>query len=241
MKSIKLFLNRSSFIDHSLSFGIFVFIMITVFISCDSMTKKNTITPFNHTGESTVMKTTYTSSYFIRKKFGKVVVDDKVFESTVDEYDSDGRLISRLDSGILDNVEKSVYIYDEKGNNIEINITDEYGTLQEKKVNKINESGNIYEQTTYNSAGEEIAVFKFDYDKMGNQISRKTYINEQYKFTTSYKYDNKGNIIYEWDGSIKNGQMTYDYEFDQKGNWIKGSKYEGGKKWLILKRDITYY
>lgn len=241
MESKIIFNNKMNNIFQQLWFGVFVVIICITTYSCDLKNKKDGSQSTTTEGKSNVIKSTHTRSYFIREKFGKVVIDDKVFESTLDEYSKEGQLISKTDSGSFSSVEISKYVYNEKGNNTEINIYDEYGGLNGKKINKIDELGHISEQITYNSNGDEIAIFKFVYDNMGNQIARKTYIDGVYKFTTKYKYDLKGNKIYEWDGSIKNGQSTYDYEFDNKGNWIVGGKYEGGKKWLIIKRDIIYY
>jgi len=243
MKSMKTYCKESYCFYHAKKFSVLLMALSTILFSCNMSNTKSTDNSGENTQEGTtnVIKSTNTRSFFISKKFGKVVVDERVFESTYEEFNKEGKLIAKTDSGSFSSVEKSNYVYDNKGNNIEININNEDGSLESKKTNKINELGQISEQINYDSKGEEIAVFKFKYDKKGNMIARKTVINGENKFTTRYKYDKKGNKVYEWDGSIENGQSTYDYEFDEKGNWITSSEYVGGKKCKIFKREIKYY
>lgn len=175
----------------------------------------------------------------MKKKFGKVVVADKVYEEIEEEFNKGGELISKTFSSPLSSVEKSEYVYDANGNT-EIITKNDDGSLKEKRINKLNDKKQIIEQFFYDSDGAEKCVFKFTYDSNGNLKTRKTYVDGKYKFTTNYEYDEKGNLLKEWQGS-RNEAETYKYLFDKKGNWIEAELYSSGEKRKVYKRNIEYW
>lgn len=105
-----------------------------VLLSCNDNRTKNNIE--SKEGTSNTIKKAQTKSYFIEKKFGKVVVADKVYEEIEEEFNKGGELISKTFSSPLSSVEKSEYVYDANGNT-EIITKNDDGSLKEKRINPL--------------------------------------------------------------------------------------------------------
>jgi hypothetical protein len=139
------------------------------------------------------------------------------------KYDTKGNIVETYETIIDDTIEHSVkkntytFLYDDKGNRIEINEYDREGKLTERITNKFDDKKNIIEEAYY------IGGFPFP-------ATRITHI-----------FDDKGNEIesdhYEGGGKPEVSK----YEYDKTQNWIKVTKFKNDKPFLIIERKIVYF
>ena len=112
-----------------------------------------------------------------------------------------------------------------------------------------NEKGNKLEENSFNPYGSLFSKYTYKYDDKGNQIEKNSFNSDgslDSKYT--YKYDDKGNIIEE-NSFISDVNLddkyTYKYTYDQQGNWIQQIAYKvkNGveKPSRIVERTIEYY
>jgi len=115
-------------------------------------------------------------------------------------------------------------IYNEKGNLIEENYSDELDdNLDWKNTYKYDEKGNLIEENYY-SDGILSSKSIYNYDEKGNLI-------EENRYATSY--DAEGNISSWWVG--------YTFQYDEQQNWTKKIAFTEDGPHTITKREYQYY
>ena len=166
---------------------------------------------------------------------------------------------------------KKIYIYDELGNEAEMNEYDGNGDLLYKTIYTHigNEVGTIENQLRYDASGEVDYNWNRMYDIAGNEMQsdfrgeshslkknayndRNELIEEQYLYSSNepmwiktFDYDGLGNLVRETkiDYSSQNDdyEKSYKYEFDKEQNWIKKVEYSKVNPVMVVLREIKYY
>lgn len=126
--------------------------------------------------------------------------NDGYFYYTIIEYDNDGNEYKWTDYDDSDNIYDITYLkYDDQG----------------RKVQELDENGNVRMQCIYNDDGtvtsiwlpNDVSVSKFVYDKYGNIIKETVYKNEQVDYYDINEYDENNVLIkrtsYDSNGSIR--------------------------------------
>jgi hypothetical protein len=166
------------------------------------------------------------------------------------KYDDKNRLTESLlyNSEVVPEVPdtRSVFKYDENGNQTEMDDYNPNGTLIKKHVFRYDEKGNQVEFISYNQDNtvEYKAVNKFDLS--GNRTEEAYYNGkDSLEFKIVFKYDHQGlETEQDYYGAANNltFELTYKYEdIDPQGNWLKQTIYEDGNKEATNKRAIEYY
>ena len=134
----------------------------------------------------------------------------------VSKYNDDGNQISSHQYSNDKLTGYLTYKYDEKGNNIEMQVYLPDGNLDYRQVYLYNEKGWLMEQKTYNGDGS-----------LGNEYLQHI-----------YERDSDGNLVFK-DKTPKG--YRYEYEYDKHENWIK--KIEFYKKFPVIMalREIQYF
>ena len=137
--------------------------------------------------------------------------------------------------------------YDDKGNNIEINLYNKEGELQFLYKNEYDEEGNQLEYAEYKMPEEKLDfLWKYKYDEWGNQIELARYNNNgELDFLRKYKYDEWGNQI-ESARYNNNGELEYILKgtYDEMGNIIEESwdqRNSVSQKMDNIKKSYTKY
>jgi YD repeat-containing protein len=161
-------------------------------------------------------------------------------------YNSNGSLIEHSQHN-GESEQKTIYKYDENGNNVEMTSYTPDGSLLSKTlsqfdakgrlisasgydgegklgveiINRYDEGGNLYETETLNQ--DYLRIER--YDEQGNQIERINYKPSGSVDTTeTFRYDDQGNLIERIEQSFSTNaysRETYVIEYDSYGNWIK--------------------
>ena len=112
------------------------------------------------------------------------------------------------------------YIYDDKGNKVEIKALNPNGSVDHRTTYKFDDNGDPVEVNSYKSGGS-IPEFKM-----------------------LYTYDNEGNSTelryFDPDGKLGT-QSAYKYEYDKTGNWIKRTEFNKDIPHYVIEREIEYY
>lgn len=219
---------------------------------------KNDLTELKLKGKVKTLKET---KYIAVDKFGEIQKGDMVDEvpkyicsfneigkkTEESQYNSDGSLlisgrwIYKYDDK-MNNIEinmyssdgslndKNIYIYDDKGNKTEWNAYNSNGSLSFKWSYKYDDKGNLIESNNYSSKGSLIAKYIYKYDDKGNKIEENLYLpNNELMGKTTYVYDDKGNEIEKQDYKSDGSLGNKSIKkYDDKGNMIKWDE------------DITY-
>jgi antitoxin component YwqK of YwqJK toxin-antitoxin module len=196
--------------------------------------------------------------------------DGSIIRKEVPEYDSKGNAIAQYvyNKGIFDHkkiyvndnggnivevrkytpkdslIYKSLFKYDENGNNIE-----SYGytpdSLVGKTVSKYDEKGNCIEENNYRAGKNLESKILYKYDSNGKMIEKNSYDSEGKSVgKTTYRYNEEGFkteiCIYDSEGNL-NKKTTCKYKYDTDGNWIAKIDYESDIATKITERQIEYY
>lgn len=135
-----------------------------------------------------------------------------------------------------------IYTYDNNGNVIESLSETPYFTQnrQTRLTHKLDEAGNITEESYYDQGGALIQKEIYSYDKNGNRTEETCYGSDgamvwKYLFT----YDEKGNCTEEtWfnpDGTL---DMKFIYSYDDKGN---KTAYYYDSKGTLTGKQLEFY
>ncbi|WP_297868488.1 hypothetical protein [uncultured Flavobacterium sp.] len=183
-------------------------------------------------------------------------------------YNTDNKVVEtsylNLDGSLI---QKSIFEYDSKGNNIEYNIYNYEGDLIIKWEFKYDYNNRIIEELRHDSDGiykgiysyesKEKKVIKkyqndlffnqveYNFDKNGNEIEIKTY-NSNYELIskTTKKYDSNNNLIEEI--NLNGNELfkyTYNYSaFNKFNQWTVKTIYINNKieKTIIRKLEYKY-
>ena len=172
----------------------------------------------------------------------------------------------------LDNLwKKDTYVYDDKGQIIEVKSVDNEGKPLFRYTYKYDAKGREIERINYDKSNEMIQKTTHLYDLKGHLLERAEYdaYGELIQRNT-YKYNDKDQII-EQKGHNTNGSLAFlikfsynhlgecvesvttnpkgeqtsklvqEYELDDHNNWIKLTQYAEGKATYITERTIEYY
>lgn len=201
-------------------------------------------------GQSIIKKET-TETYKGLNKFGKIVKGELLYKST-SFYDKKGNIVSgssksedpyepylnvkettkfnisnhpternlyNLDGSLI---EKGIFKYDKKGNEIEYFLYKSDGSLNTKWTKVYNNKGQKVEENRFDSDGNQKNVFY--YDSKGNIELLKAYQNDNLFNYSQYTYDDKGNVI-KIESFDANSNLTNTYsnsiKYDLKGNLIE--------------------
>jgi hypothetical protein len=166
---------------------------------------------------------------FIYNDAGKLIVkarkdeDGYVEEKETAEYNGE-LLISELSYG-LDNelIQKTVYTYDEKGNNISTNYDDYLDGEKSRVEYVINEAGQREKILTYNSENLLIAKSLFEFDEK-NRISEIIEEDRKSFKKTRMTYNDAGNVILQEElDNEDNMILSIDRSYDDNGNIVKSA------------------
>jgi len=202
-------------------------------------------------------------AYAYEEKFGELFeyIDSRI----INDYDQNGNLLNQLvyDSEVYENDEvqfigKSIFKYDNNGNEIEQTYFDSTGNIIERSVKKYDEKGNVIDFIKYDSLysfheklfyrktgeitrneifnlkGQLINVIKWDYDRYGNQIEISRY-NSNGQLENDYFDMSKEVAHYS-----TNGLLMQRMNFDSDGKLIKNTTFEYDKN-DSLKQLIDYF
>lgn len=196
---------------------------------------KNDLKTYNLKGN---IKSVTFSNYMAIEKFGEVQkgsLKNRLFlkfnkkgnlESLSEDvkyfYDFKGRLV-KIESFVKSMMGPhfDTYLYDEKGNNIEINRFKFDGEIITKHKMKYNNNNFKIEQNEYNSIGNLQNKRIYKCDLKGNNVIENVYSsNGDLEWKVNYKYDEKGNCIEEeeWMSTVLNKRVLTQY--DLKNNEI---------------------
>ena len=179
----------------------------------------------------------YTQSiYKATDMFGKIEKGDRGFSTYFLEddlrnitatYNEKGNLIEVSEynpiSGSLS--QKTNFLYDDNGKQIEENSYDADGVLEGKKKLLYDEKGKLTEINTYAADSSLAEKVTFVYDEKGNQIERNRYMPDgSLNWREKYAYNEKGYIVEKIvsvleDVFLQKSKFTY----DKSGNRIEVS------------------
>lgn len=128
-----------------------------------------------------------------------------------------------IEIGLRTDAENYLYLYDDKGNIIEISFYDKNGDVTFKHHFTYNDQGELTEREQYNK-----------YDSKTNTYKEEVYEDEKLSYKNSYIYDDKGRLL-----EVRyNNDRTTKMEFDDKGNI--STKYNYKDRELISKDICTH-
>ncbi|MEG1615528.1 MAG: hypothetical protein RR202_02200 [Bacteroidales bacterium] len=190
------------------------------------------------------------------------------------EYDKNGnwKRVTNYD-GYYNPLEIFYYDFTPKNQISEIRKTNEDGTILERTVFLYDSLGNNVERITYDKNGVELLDTEYLFNQKGNVISYREFdadqnIREFYEAEFSgdttlvsttieiyndkkpaasvkYEFDPLGNILKRTDkdltGTKPDQVRTFIYEWDLNGNWTKQVILQDGKERVAATREITYY
>lgn len=155
----------------------------------------------------------------------------------------------------------------------EIRKNDEDGNVLQRTVFLYDDAGNNIERLEYDSTGVEMLDTEYLFNKAGNVISYRVLANEnnliefyeaEFQGDTlltgstvelysdnkpvsriTFSFDPLGNILKRVDTDLTGNKpeevREYLYEWDLHGNWTKQVVLQNGKERIAATRDITYY
>lgn len=153
----------------------------------------------------------YTLDYYYYVD-GKAMVG---IHSSFSDYSSEMEAIGLKDEYITSKV---VYYYDNRGNKIEDESTDDYWCQY-----TYDDNDKVIEEVAYGSGGPNYScTYDYDYDDNGNVI-KETQTYDSGSIITNYKYDEANKLIEKtWDPGYGDDYVRkYMYEYDDYGHLIK--------------------
>lgn len=162
---------------------------------------------------------------------------------------------SIIDSGKYTKGEKKssdpVYLFDKRGNLIEILRYSEEGVLEHKAIRHYNKKGVVIKVESINclqgSKGGHI-IREYEYDKHNTKRKVSNYGNVQLPLPKMEVFDEYGNIIeetfkyYNYTAEVSIISVRkYKYKYDSQGNWIEKIDFIDNVPQNIEKRIIEYY
>jgi hypothetical protein len=178
--------------------------------------------------------------YDITIKNGEIVKGD--MNSVTYFFNSSGYITEEYKSGSRDtSVQKTTYLYDEKGYLIR-ECAVKPSIVLCRAVYTYNDKGNIVEKDLNDETYGLLLRCTYQYDSKGNQIVKKEFSGAgELRMIALYGHDHKGNVIEEKDldaDSILTKKIAYKY--DGKGNKIEERRYDP-KGILIHKKKYRNY
>jgi hypothetical protein len=193
---------------------------------------------------------------------GTLVHDNPEYLTTYSYiYNENGKLKQQDVKDYLGNLAyKDVYIYDEKGNIIELgrydytaedyyeydDYYDDYYEMEyiyEKYIYTYDPSGNAISESYYGN--ETSSKYLYSYNDKGKMTEHAYYDDDNTLIEiVKYAYDEKGNVIeekYFKNGTTVDKIMTCTYEYDNRNNWTKCIIYENNIAIMIKERKIEYF
>lgn len=140
-------------------------------------------------------------------------------------------------------VDKYIWSYNESNHLME---TLEYQAekLESKTIYMYDEFGNQIETRTYSDKDRLIGMYKKEFDSAGNTIVEKLYVKENLYSIKYIRYDDHQNITEEITHNAQGGitsKENYEYKYDIKGNWYERIKFISDIPRTITTRKISYY
>ena len=137
---------------------------------------------------------------------------------------------------------RTTWLYDEKGNMVEEQYFDGDSSVTRKTVNKY-DNGNKIEQKKSESGTTLKTTYK--YDARGNVIEEIQYDadgNIAARITSGY--DDKGNeaeeLYYDKDNNLQT-HTVFKITYDKNGNWTRREQLDNDKTIMVTVREIAYY
>ncbi|MES2456617.1 MAG: hypothetical protein V4594_13785 [Bacteroidota bacterium] len=183
-------------------------------------------------------------------------------------YNAKGFLIEELSSdeeGTDQEIFKTVYIYDAKGDHSQVLDYGQKGILQKKEIYtfdpakrlvkmsaagtvttkiQLDKSGNITENIIYHKYPLPFSTFRYRYNREGLCIeSIQSWSKSAGLQKISYEYDTYGNLIQETIDNNSKLSCTYTYrysQYDKMGNWLIQHTYKNGTPDGVTERSIHY-
>jgi len=196
------------------------------------------------------MKTLYfiiTFSLFTQLCFAQTVkntlsiqhLKGKVKKIESKSYDGDPNT-AKLDT--LTSSSGSVDLFDENGNEVELNIFGKDGSILLRLTKKYNAKNENIEEDDFDKSGLKTDSLVFKYDTMGNLTESDRFsIQDKTNSITLYKYDDKGNNIedniFKADGSLQYKDI---YKYDGKGNKIEMDYFHAKEDTMRVKWTFIY-
>ena len=172
------------------------------------------------------------------------------------EYDSNGRLVKRVEAG----AGYDTFSYDSDGKLSEQKGYDEDDNLLYTVTNEYDKSGNISKESEVYTDGSENVTTSYAYDKNGylteividygdGYVEKEVYVRDkagkeiEFKFVTvdngteteiqrvTKEYDNYGNVVLEtyYTMGKKGAEVKYVYTYDNEGRILKKETYYNGE------------
>lgn len=140
---------------------------------------------------------------------------------------------------------KDQYIYDEKGNLIEVSCSYADGSLRSKYMYTYDENGNRTEDSFFIGDGSINSKHLYSYDAQGNRVEELIYHSEGIlKYRSLCTYDDEGNLIevvtYDGEGELHSKAL---YSYDDKGNKTEQNNFSlyFNDDWLIKSKYFNVY
>jgi hypothetical protein len=154
-------------------------------------------------------------------------------------YDGDPNAV-KLDT--LTSSSGSIDLFDENGNEVELDIFGKDGSMLLRLIKKYNEKNENIEEDDFDKSGVKTDSIVFKYDATGNLTqSDRTSIQDKTNSQTLYKYDDKGNNIedniFRPDGSLQYKDI---YKYDSKGNKIEMDYFHAKEDTMRVKWTFIY-
>ena len=136
----------------------------------------------------------------------------------------------------------SIDLFDENGNEVELDIFGKDGSMLLKMIKKYNEKNENIEEDDFDKSGVKTDSIVLKYDAMGNLTeSDRTSIQDKTNSMTLYKYDDKGNNIEDNilrpDGSLQYKDI---YKYDSTGNKIEMDYFHAKEDTMSVKWTFIY-
>lgn len=171
--------------------------------------------------------------------------DENIGFSTHYSYNELGFLQEekRFQTNIDAMLKRTVYTYDEQGNEIQLQNYNSEGGLESNIV--IEHKPYQVEAFIYDTQGNWRGRYTIVYDAQGNEIELVVYAQNGEPIIKDISvYDAKNHRIERNYSHLYQGintVRTYAYEFDEQGNWIKQTVFNNGKPENIAQRTIEYF
>lgn len=147
---------------------------------------------------------------------------------------------------------KSVYTYDEKGNNTRLDYyiknDGEDLKLSSKHMYIYDEKNKLAEEAIYSGRGDLYQKYVYHYNDKGVKQSKDQYsVNDSivsFRLKEQYAYDGHGRV--QTEGYVNElgevfSEVKYDYVDNSERHWIKELSYKDGNLLEVKTREIEYY
>ncbi|MCG8794595.1 hypothetical protein [Tenacibaculum finnmarkense] len=216
--------------------SLLIIVILTAF-SCNNQKEETDLTKEKLKGR---VKSYTEISYKAIERFGKIEKGERL-KSIQIKYSNKGNKIETNHYNSYGSLSsKHIYKYGNKGNKIEKSYYNSDGSLSSKHIYKYDNKGNKIEMSYYHSDGILKSKSIYKYDNKGNEIEMRYYVSDDLGFKSISKYDNKGNEVeMRYYDSGGNFDEEYYSKYDNKGNKIEMSSSNafGKKSKYIYKYD----